>query len=144
MTRDEVVAAARSALDTPFKHQGRRVGKGLDCAGLLVHVMTTLGFTVADRDGYSRHPSGSELEAALAENVALGLLVTGPLNDVQAGDFVLMRFEGERESRHLGIIGPGGTLIHSWAKVRKVCEHRIDAQWSRRIVAAWRVAGVEE
>lgn len=143
MTRDDIVTAARSALDTPFKHQGRRVGKGLDCAGLLVHVLTTLGFSVADRSGYSRHPSGSELEAAIAENVASGVLVIVPLSSIQSGDFVLMRFEGEKESRHLGIIGPGGSLIHSWARVRKVCEHRIDAQWARRIVGAWRVAGVE-
>ena len=143
MTRDDIVAAARSALDTPFKHQGRRVGKGLDCAGLLVHVLATLGFSVADRSGYSRHPSGSELEAAIAENVASGVLVIVPLSSIQAGDFVLMRFEGEKESRHLGIVGPNGSLIHSWARVRKVCEHRIDAQWARRIVGAWRIAGVE-
>ena len=142
MTRDDIVSAARSALDTPFKHQGRRVGKGLDCAGLLVHVTTTLGLEVADRTGYARHPSSGELESALAEHVELGLLVPVPLNALQAGDFVLMRFETERENRHLGIIGTDGTLIHAWAVVRKVCEHRIDEQWRRRIVAAWRIAEV--
>lgn len=144
MTRDDIVAAARSALGTPFKHQGRMAGKGLDCAGLLVHVVTALGLPVADRSGYARHPSSGELESALAEHVALGILVQVPVNAVQAGDFVLMRFETERENRHLGVIGHGDMLIHAWAVVRKVCEHRIDDQWRRRIVAAWRIAGVDD
>ena len=31
--RDDIVAAAREYLDTPFVHQGRVKGVGIDCAG---------------------------------------------------------------------------------------------------------------
>ena len=65
MTPEDIIAAARLAIGTPFAHQGRTVGAKLDCAGLLAHVCQSLGKPVADQDGYSRRPSGGLLEAAL-------------------------------------------------------------------------------
>ena len=143
MTRDDVVTAARSALKTPFLHQGRTIGKGLDCAGLLIHVATSLGIPARDRTGYGRMPTNGQLEAALQDHVDHGLIVPVSLRDLQPGDLVLMKFERENANRHLGIIGPDNTLIHAWAVARKVCEHRIDETWRSRIVAAWRFNGVE-
>lgn len=142
MTRDDIVSAARSALGTPFKHQGR-TEKGMDCAGLLKHTATQNGVDVIDAAGYPRLPNG-ELEETIAANVEAGIIYPVPLKDMQAGDMVLMRFEHELRSRHLGIIGHNNTLIHAYAAVRKVCEHRIDDEWKRRIVSAWRFTGVEQ
>lgn len=140
MTRDDIVSAAVAAIGTPFRHQGRVVGKGLDCAGLLYHVARSNGIEAIDAGGYPRSPNG-ELETTLAANVEAGVIYPVPVDNMQAGDMVLMSFESA--PRHLGIIGHGGTLIHAYAAVRKVCEHRIDAQWQRRIIKAWRFAGVE-
>jgi cell wall-associated NlpC family hydrolase len=144
MTRDEIVTAARAALNTPFVHQGRRVGKGLDCAGLLVHVATSLGVEMRDRDGYGRMPTNGELEAAIQDHVDHGIIAPVSVRDLQPGDLVLMRFERENAPRHLGIIGFDDTLIHAWAVAKKVCEHRIDRAWRSRIVGAWRFVGVTE
>ena len=36
-----MIAAAREAVGTPFRHQGRTVGKGIDCAGLMVYAMSS-------------------------------------------------------------------------------------------------------
>jgi hypothetical protein len=41
--RAEVVAKAREFLDTPFHHQGRTRGRGLDCVGLVLCVGGELG-----------------------------------------------------------------------------------------------------
>lgn len=143
MTPNDILLAARAAVGTPFKHQGRLVGKGLDCAGLLVHVARTLGIEPIQRDGYARMPSNGQLEATLEENVAAGILLKVSPRDLLPGDMVLMKFEGEGAARHLGIVGDG-TLIHSWAVVRRVCEHTIDDAWRRRIIAGFRFAGVND
>ena len=34
--RDSIVAEARTWLDTPYLHQGRRKGHGVDCLGLVI------------------------------------------------------------------------------------------------------------
>ncbi len=140
ITADSIVDAARAALGTPFRHQGRRAGHALDCAGLLVHVCAEVGVAAVDRSGYPRHPNG-ELVAALDDHVARGILAPVMPADVAAGDFVLMRFEGEPAPRHLGICA-GKTLIHAWAIARKVCEHDFDAAWRRRVISAYRLNGI--
>ena len=143
MTRDDILTAARDVVGTPFRHQGRIAGKGLDCAGLLVHVARTVGVEPIQREGYARLPTYGQLEATLQENVDAGILVAVPVADLLPGDMVLMKFEGEGAARHLGIVGDG-TLIHSWAVVRRVCEHTLDDVWRRRIIAGFRFAGVND
>lgn len=143
MTPETIVSAARAALDTPFKHEGRTAGVGLDCAGLLVHVSREVGADPLDRSGYARMPTNGQLEETLQANVDAGILVRVPVQELQAGDFFLMRFRNEKASRHLGICA-GDTMIHAWAVVRKVCEHRIDASWKASIVRVYRFAGVEQ
>ena len=133
MTPEDIIAAARLAIGTPFAHQGRTVGAKLDCAGLLAHVCQSLGQQVADQDGYGRRPSGGLLESALDAQPELVRVREKP----QAGDFVLMKFEDDKAPSHLGIVA-GKTLIHAWAVARKVCEHGFDAEWQRRVVRVYR------
>lgn len=142
MSPESIIAAARAALDTPFSHQGRKAGTALDCAGLLVHVAREVGFEPLDRTGYSPMPSGHQIEEALEEHVAAGILVRVPTAEMVAGDLFLMRFGGEKFSRHLGVCA-GDTMIHAWAIVGKVCEHRIDERWKRTIVRVYRFVGAE-
>jgi len=139
MTPEDIIAAARLALGTPFKHQGRTVGTGLDCAGLLAHVCATLGQQVIEQPGYARRPSNGLLEAALDAQPALVRIK----EKAQAGDFVLMKFETDKAPSHLGIVA-GKTLIHSWAIARKVCEHNFDAEWQLRVVRVYRFKGLTD
>jgi len=53
MSADEILAAARACLGTPFLHQGRIPGVALDCAGLVVAVAQAIGADYVDRTGYS-------------------------------------------------------------------------------------------
>jgi cell wall-associated NlpC family hydrolase len=43
MTREEVLAEARSWLNTPYHHQGRIKGAGVDCGQLLLAVYAAVG-----------------------------------------------------------------------------------------------------
>ncbi len=47
----EVVRVARTWLGTPYHHQGRVKGAGVDCAGLSVGVAKELGLSDVDVTG---------------------------------------------------------------------------------------------
>lgn len=137
MTPEDIIAAARLAIGTPFRHQGRSVGRALDCAGLVIHVVRTLEIDHQDRTDYPRRPHNNELQAQLDLQDNLDK-VSGP---PQAGDILLMRFG--REPQHLAIF-TGANIIHSWQQAGKVCEHILDPVWKARIVAIYRFKGLSD
>lgn len=139
MMRDDILAAARAELGTPFRHQGRTPGWSLDCAGLVVTVASALGVDYSDQQGYSRHPSDGLLESALD---AQPCLVRVALADMQAGDVLLMRFNADPQ--HLAIFAGWSDvyqaegIIHAWLQAKKVCEHVLTDEWRSRIVRVYR------
>lgn len=68
MTRQEIVAAARAHIGTPFLMQGRTAA-GLDCAGLLVVTMQAVGLTPKDLLGYRGVPDSRRFLAVLHSNL---------------------------------------------------------------------------
>lgn len=135
MTVDEILNAARSVKETPFRHQGRVPGIGLDCAGVFVHVCRVLGLPVIDEVGYGRNPFKGLLEQCIERQP---FLVKVPLAQMQSGDILLMRFD--REPQHIAIHA-GETVIHSYEKSGKVVEHRFADIWQKRVVRAYRFEG---
>lgn len=137
-TRQDVIDCAREWLGTRWQHQARVKGVGVDCAGLCIGVGRELDLLPADKDinGYGREPDGTLLQ--IADTFAIRILNPVP------GDVVVIAFNGR--PMHFGILAtaPDGaeTLIHAYAQARKVVEHRLDAQWRARIVAAYRFDGV--
>lgn len=130
-----IVAAAREAVGTRFKHQGRTVGVALDCAGLAQHVAASVGIETTDVEGYPRTPFSGQLEATLEAQPSLV-----QAQDMQPGDVLLMRFD--KEPQHLAIYA-GETIIHAYAKARIVCEHDFTPEWRSRVVRIYRFSGVE-
>lgn len=113
---DEIINAARDVIGTPFKHQGRLPGIALDCAGVIVHVLESVGVPYNDLYGYSRLPHNGRLKAALDSQSSLIRV-----SNFEPGDVLLMRFG--KEPTHLAIFA-GSTIIHAYELVEKVCEHR--------------------
>ena len=134
MTADDIIAAARACLGTPFVHQGRIPGVALDCAGLIVSVAGAVGAEYVDHSGYGRNPANGLLESVLDAQPFLERVF-----DRQPGDVLLMRFAGEPQ--HLAIF-TGNNIIHSYESVGKVCEHRLADVWAARIVRTYRFKGV--
>lgn len=133
MTRAELmISAAREAIGTPFRHQGRTVGQGIDCAGLMVHSAKSAGLEVFDTPAYSRRAGGAMLEAALDAQPMLIQVRGTPLS----GDIMLLRFDGD--PCHLALCA-GPTMIHAWAIARKVCEHDFNREWQGRVVRIYRI-----
>ena len=129
------IAEVRSYIDVRFRHQGRS-RRGVDCAGLLLASMAAIGRPIVDLDAYGREPLGDGLRGMLVANLG----ETVPKDEMRPGDVALMRFRGE--PTHVGLIGDyaygGFSLIHSYAEVKKVVEHRIDEEWNDYIIEVFR------
>ncbi len=128
-----IIAAARECIETPFRHQGRIVGRALDCVGLGCHILSRLQLPYIDQQGYPRLPFKGQLESAIASQPHLMEVD----DEAQPGDIFLMRFG--REPQHIAIMTDRGTIIHSWEQAGKCCEHDITPEWRKRIVKTYRI-----
>ena len=142
ITQDHVVCEARTWLRTPFAHQHREIGVGVDCAGLLICVARKLGIVddCFDVSPYSRYPDGESLRA-LCERYMLRA------NSLAYGGVILVAWGGGAP-QHLGIVGrmPDGevSLIHAESRRHKcVIEQRLKFGRSMRLIASYELAGVQ-
>jgi NlpC/P60 family putative phage cell wall peptidase len=136
MTRlqtEQMIAAARKCLGTPFHHQGRRPRLGLDCIGLIVVALRAAGFDVRDRTDYARRPDGRSLIAALTEHGAV------PASGIEAGDILLFRYDSQPQ--HAALATAPDRMIHSFAIAGEVVETIIGDYWRRRLNGIYRFAG---
>lgn len=127
------VLGARAQLGVRFRHMGRS-SRGVDCAGMVLGALGALGRPFVDVPAYGREPHNQTLRRMLVENLG------EPVTDMRAGDVPLMAFEGEPS--HVGVLADypygGLSVIHGYARVRKVVEHRLDETWRARIVEVFR------
>lgn len=137
MTADDIVAAARACLDTPFQHQGRLIGVGMDCAGVAIHALHTSGGNPVDVTGYGETPNKGALQFALESQPDLEVAAF-PATP-RAGDVLLFRFLNEPQ--HVGIC-TGTGVIHAYSSVGKCVEHDLCSKWLSRIVRIYRVKGL--
>lgn len=142
MTPDQIVDAALEAEGTPFKHQARIVGLGLDCAGLYVFVCQRLGIPHFDALGYPRRPFDGELERQLDQQPALRRV---PLTDMGKGDVLAMRMTTQPQhiAIHAGLYDGHPYVVHASSLHKKVCVHRLDSEWFGRVCRAYRFIEVE-
>lgn len=133
-----VVAAARECLKTPFKHQGRVPGVGMDCAGLLVYCFKALSADHFDEFGYPRNPYDGQLEKILDDQPSLSRI---DISDVQAGDVLAMRMKTAPQhiAIHTGIVRGHPYVIHASELHGCVVEHRLDELWGARVMRAYRL-----
>jgi hypothetical protein len=122
-TRLDVLLKAREYIGTPYVHQGRAKGAGVDCCGLIICVARDLELSTFDIDGYSRTPP---IKTFLKHFQETCTETKAPM----PGDIAIFRI---RHQIHCGIIGNRAyqaTLIHAYQTVAKVTEHGLDPTWS--------------
>lgn len=134
MTRQAVVAAARTYLDTPYQHQARLPGVGLDCYGVVVVAYEAAGYPMRARYDYSPQPTEPELYAWMDihfDRIALA--------DVQPGDVLV--FAMVREAQHMAMVDALSPvrMIHAYQGVGKVVAHELVAPWSRLLRSVHRL-----
>lgn len=128
---NKIVELARECLDTPYVHQGRHNGVGLDCAGLVAYVLGGLNLPYNDMKGYPRTPYQGMLKKALDNEPSLERVY-----NYEQGCVLLLRIT--KDPQHLAIY-TGDTIIHSYLTAEKVTEHNFSDSWRRKVVAIYKV-----
>lgn len=107
---NEIEAEARTWLGTPFHHQGRLKGVGVDCAGVVIGVADSLGLIpdFTDFTDYARDPDGT---MSLILDLHMDRI---PRVHMRAGD--VLHVAWSRLPQHVGILTGKGTLIHAYGK----------------------------
>lgn len=145
-TRQDVVDEARKWLGTPFHHQGRVLGVGVDCVGLISETGKGLGLTSHDSIDYSREPDG----VSLVRELQVAGLIGVSKDEMQMGDVLVFHFK--RMPRHVAILSrePGvdgpedfGKIIHAHMGVDNAVETHLARSWMNNISHVFRIPGVE-
>lgn len=114
--RSEFIAFARACIDTPFRHQGRVPGVGLDCVGLVVVAAREVGVPVIDNLTYPHNPSDTFLRHMLVD---VNHLTPCAFEDDQVADLILLRYT--KRATHVAIRTERG-LVHATAESERVVE----------------------
>ena len=125
---------ARELINTPYQHQGRKKGVGIDCIGVPIWVAEELGLGNFDKIDYPRVPDGT-MEKLIAQNCTQELLQPG----------VLLVFRISVEAQHCGIVSNymgGQGLIHAWDVAKKVVEHKLTKDWVKKVVGCYGLPGI--
>ena len=137
MTRAQIIAAARELLGTPWAHQGRTPGVGIDCAGVVVHILRLNGIDY-DVAGYAYEPNG---ELTLHADACLTRI---PREGFQPADVLVFRIK--RLPQHVALATDKG-ILHSFNRgagtLSRVVETGLTEQWRAHIVAAYKFPWVE-
>lgn len=128
-----LVEIARTYLDTPFHHQARLKGVGIDCIGLLVCAAREAGFALHDFTDYARDPDPKQLLARLAEQ-----LDRIEVADSVPGDVLCFWVTAWNVPQHVGFKTEHG-IIHTYANIGRVVEHSYSAAWRTHTHSAWRL-----
>jgi NlpC/P60 family putative phage cell wall peptidase len=134
--RNEIVAEARRWLGCPYHHQGRAMGHGVDCYGVIEMVGRALGVSIPENINYSRVPDEAELIGYMDEYA-----VRIPVNEAKEGDILIIPFL--KRMRHMAIKTDIG-ILHAYEPLGKVVEHALDGGWSRMVRRAYQYPGVTD
>jgi cell wall-associated NlpC family hydrolase len=131
--RMAIVAAARRYIGTPFEHQGRMHGVGVDCAGLLTCVAYDLRLRDVRVTDYGRLPDGERARQIIEQHM-------DPIaySDLAPGDVVSFAFM--HSVQHFGIVTTINPIrfVHSYQTVGKVVEQALAGPWLHRLRGCYR------
>lgn len=127
---------------TPFMHQARVRGRGVDCIGVPIGVARYFGYDQSvgftDYKSYKRSPNAREMETLLR-------MYLDPIakNEALVGDLLHLYFL--QRPQHVGFLLPNNMILHAKEEADgsgKVVIHSIDEFWWSRVVHAYRFRGL--
>jgi NlpC/P60 family putative phage cell wall peptidase len=142
-TREAIVAAARSWVGTPFRHQQSTKGAGVDCVGVILGVGRELGLLEispqawAPFAAYSRQPNPARMRKAMARFLEASLVDPRSIPAIGAIGWFGWRAE---LPMHLAIVGEfegRPTMIHAFETQGACVENSIDEIWINRVDSWW-------
>jgi len=138
MSIEDFVTELRSYVGTPFMHQGRVPGVGLDCLGPFVVACAKLGYPLDDNPNYSKQPRPDAHTAELRKQ-----LVEKSKEHLEEGD--LLWISVRRIPQHVAVVteisGEQITILHAnqfLGRRGKVVETVLSENWKLRIHSVYR------
>lgn len=147
MSAQAVIAEARTWIGTPFRHQAKCKGVGVDCVQLIAGVGEAAGVMTIDPGkaaafaGYGRVPNPARMGEAL--RIFMTPIEAG---DARPGDVAWLQWR-ENLPMHLAILSEHKgrvTIIHALAEIGRCVEHGFTQEWRDRVVSYWRYPGLAE
>jgi len=139
MMRKKIIEKAREYLGTPFVHQGRLKGIGVDCIGLIVGVASELKLFEYDHAVYPRYSDGTLLMAHMRK-----VFVEISPDERQPGDVVIYWVQPHtKHPQHVGIVTDIG-ILHTYDIVKRVVETHTHQRWEDRVTHAFQWPGVSD
>jgi len=126
--KERIIQLARSYVGTPYHHQARVPGVGIDCVGILVCIVREIGIVPAEWD-YNNYLSEAQDDALL--DILNQYLVTTA--SPESGD--VLTFRMGRWPHHVAVLSGENTIIHSYASIGRVVETNLDEVMRNRIIA---------
>lgn len=133
---EKVVQTARTLINTPYQHQGRTPGVGLDCIGVIIVVGHQLKLFDYDYTNYSRDPDGQLVKIVEKHCQKLPSLTEG----------AIAVFKLSAIPHHVGIISKfrdNWGLIHAYQNTGKVREHQLIKWWQDKLVGVYGLPNVD-
>lgn len=126
----EIVRAAREWIGTPFHHQARVRGAGVDCIGLLMGVAKDSGRGRYDFVAYERSPNPKVLMTEVNQYLT-------QTREMREGSVLLFRIL--KDPQHFAIYtgAERNTIIHAYSTAGKVIEEPYDSIWQRRLLGIY-------
>lgn len=148
-TRADITNTAAEYVGTPWVHQGRLKGLGVDCCGFIASVAEESGAIPAAgfEQDYRRAENGERMIALLTEYMDY---VSDKVEDAQPGDVIALCDEQLKQPdvpRHLVFLSAwvrDGVPYIIHAGSRGVVRHRMDALWKRRVHSVWKIRSIED
>ncbi len=142
ISRDALVAEARSWIGTRYRHQASCKGVGCDCLGLVRGVWRgCLGDEPEQPPAYAPDWAEAGGEDTLAA-AALRHLQPIARETFAAGDVLLFRWRDDCVAKHLAVASSPHSMIHAHDGAA-VCEVAIAPWWRRRLAFAFSFPGVK-
>ena len=137
ITTKDVEIEARTWLGTPFHHQGRLKGVGVDCVGLLVGVAHHFGIDLQDHQNYQRFSGGDQMVKELDKR-----LIRLEPGQEEPGDYLVFWLYSPDFPMH-GAFKTEHGMLHASDHVNRIVENVIDGRWASRISRYYRLPTVQ-
>lgn len=132
MIRATVIAAARTWIGTPYRHQASLKGLGCDCLGLVRGVWRDVYRAEPEMPpAYSRDWAEALGEETLRDAAARHMVPVAKDN-AAPGDLLLFAVNDQAPAKHCAILTAPGRMIHAW-EAHPVAEVSLSGWWLRRL-----------
>jgi NlpC/P60 family putative phage cell wall peptidase len=141
LTREQIIAAARQWIGTPYRHQASLKGVGCDCLGLVRGVWRdVLGEEPERAPPYAPDWAEAMQRETLAQAAARHLVAV-PRDHLAPGDVLLFRWRAHLPAKHAAIATAPGRMVHAHDGAA-VAEVALAPWWRRRLAYVFRFPGL--